>query len=175
MVSKHLFFNNLPDFEKEAEEEKRRAKMPKSPSFSLEDMEEARKNSHDLGFEAGLQKAKESIEQDTEILVQSFIPQITILENEEIKRHDKAIENAINLSHKAIHNLLPKLLDAHGQNLIKESLKIFFEDHIPSGQLTLFVHSSMMDPIGKYAQILSPKIIQQLILLLKQSRQLKKD
>ena len=154
----HKFFNNLPDFEKEAEEEKRIRQMPKSPSFSLDDMEEARKASYDKGHAEGLQNAKDSIEQQTEILIQSLTNRIHDLEQGEDRRHDLAVTNAIAIAQKSIQHLLPDLIERSGQQLILESLQKFFSDNTPKSNLTLLVHPDMIDSIGKHAQNLSPSM-----------------
>ncbi len=155
----HKFFNSLPDFEKEAEEEKRLRKMPKSPSFSLDDMEDARKAAYDKGHEKGLQSAKDSIEQQTEILVQSLTNRIHDLEQAEIERHETSIINSVTITEKAIKRLLPELLDQNAHGLIKESLSRFFADHTPKSALTLSVHPDMVKPIEKHAHSLSPTMI----------------
>lgn len=151
----HIFFNSLPDFEKEAEDHKRLAKMPKAPSFSLEDMEDARKASYDKGHADGLQNAKDSIEQQTEILVQSLTARIHDLEQAEKERHDHAINNAIAIAQKSIQNLLPALLDNNGKSLILSALQEFFSDNTPKSDLTLFVHADMVKPLEKHVTQLS--------------------
>jgi len=159
--SEHLFFNGLPDFEKEAEEEKRLAKTPKAPSFSLEDMEGARQSSYDKGHADGLQNAKDSIEQQTEILVQSLTSRIHDLEQSEGERHDHAINNAIAIAEKSIQHLLPALLDHDKETMIMNALKNFFSDNTPRSTLTLFVNPDMLKPLEKHVLNLSSTLTMQ--------------
>lgn len=157
----HIFFNSLPDFEKEAEEEKRRAKMPKAPSFSLEDMEGARQSSYDKGHADGLQNAKDSIEQQTEILIQSLTSRIHDLEQAEGERHDHAINNAIAIAEKSIQHLLPALLNHDRETMILNALKDFFSDNTPKSALTLFVNTEMVKPLEKHVSNLSATLTMQ--------------
>lgn len=154
----HIFFNSLPDFEKEAEEEKRLRKIPKAPSFSLDDMEDARKSAFDKGHTAGLEMAKDSIEQQTEILIQSLTSRIQELENAEEQRHDNAIKNAISIAEKSMQHLLPAIIDRNGYELILNSLKTFFEEHTAKADMTLFVNPDLLKPIEKHIQNLSPTL-----------------
>jgi len=154
----HFYFGNLPDFEKEAEEAKRMAKMPKAPSFSLDDMEQARKAAYEEGRLLGLEQAKNSIEQQTEILVQSLTDRIHALEQAEIARHDQSIDNSITIAAKAIEKLLPTLLLKEREALIYSALQDFFKDHIAKAALTLSVHPTMVEPMQKYLPILHPEL-----------------
>ena len=153
-----IFFDNLPDFEREAEEEKRRAKLPKEPTFSLSDMEEARKASFDRGHAEGLQQAKDSIEQQTEILVQSLVDRIHDLENAEQKRYDKAIEDSISITKTAIEKLIPSIIETQQEELIQKALAEFFTDHTAKSQMALFVHPDMVKPIEKYAKMINNRL-----------------
>ena len=157
--NEHIFFNNLPDFEKEAEEEVRRRNMPKAPSFSLEDMEQARKDAFEKGREEGLQIAKDAIEQRTEILIHSLIDRIHDLEMAEDTRHAMAIDNSVSITYKAIEKLIPALLDKNKTALILHALDDFFRNHTNKHELTLFVHSSIQQAVEKHIQNLSKNIV----------------
>lgn len=150
----HFFFNSLPDFEKEAEEAKRIAKMPKAPSFSLDDMEAARKASHEDGRLLGLEQATNSIEQQTEILIQSLTDRIHDLKQAEIKRHQKAVAQSIEIAQKALEKLLPAMMAQEQETFIKLALTDFFKDHIAKSNLTLIVHPDMQESMEKYAPLL---------------------
>ena len=154
----HFYFGNLPDFEKEAEEARRRAKMPKAPTFSLDDMEEARKAAHEEGRKKGLEQATNSIEQQTEILIQSLTERIHDLEKAESARHTDAVQNSILIATKALEKLLPTILMEEKETLIKHALNDFFSDHIAKSDLVLSVHSSMAGPMQKYAPLLHPDL-----------------
>lgn len=153
-----MFFTNLPDFEKEAEEEKKRKRMPKAPSFSLDDMEDARKASYDKGHADGLQAAKDSIEQKTEILIQSLTGRIADLEQNEENRKNQSTENAVNITHKALSALLPTLINEHVSHLITESLDNFFKDQIPKSNMVLLVNPEMEKSVEKYLNTLGQNI-----------------
>lgn len=156
--NEHLFFNALPDFEKEAEAEMRRRNAPKAPSFSLEDMEEARKSSFAKGREEGLQIAKDAIEQRTEVLIHSLVDRINDLEKAEDLRHTNAIDNSIAIAFKAVTKLMPKILNDYKKPLILDALDNFFTDHINKHTLTLYTHPSMQDAVGRHVKNLSPSI-----------------
>ncbi len=158
-AEKHnFFFGNLPDFEKEAEEAKRLANMPKSPSFSLDDMEAARKASHEEGRLHGFEQAKNSIEQQTEILVQSLTDRIHALEQAEIARHENAVMQSIAIATKALEKLLPTIIEQEQETLIKAALADFFKDHIAKSDLTLIVNPDMQTAMEKYAPSLHPDL-----------------
>lgn len=154
----NIFFNGLPDFEQQEIEEKIKARTPAAPSFSLEDMEKARQESFNKGHADGLQTAKDSIEQKTEILVQSVIGNINTLETQELQRQQDYINNAISIAYKATERLLSALLDDQKETLLKNALQDFMHDHTPKVTLTLYVHPTLEKSIKKYIQILSPTI-----------------
>jgi flagellar biosynthesis/type III secretory pathway protein FliH len=156
--NKNIFFGNLPDFEKEAEEAKRLAKMPKQPSFSLQDMEDARKAAHEKGRLLGLEQAKNTIEQQTEILVQSLTIRIHELEEAEMDRNKAAISSSIAIATKALEKLIPAILEQEKENLIKQVLTDFFQDHIHKTDLILTVHPEMQGPMEKYCPLLHPNL-----------------
>ncbi len=156
--NKHLFFNGLPDFEQQAIEEKIKARTPAEPTFSLEDMEQARKEAFNKGHADGLETAKESIEQKTEILVQSVIKNVHALENQEIIRQQDYINNAISIAYKASEKILHNLLGDQKETLLKNALNDFMHDHTPETTLTLFVHPTLEKPIQKHIKTLSPTI-----------------
>ena len=151
------FFFDLHDFEKEAEEEKekRKNKTPPAPSFSLEDMEEARKASFDKGKEHGLQLARDSIEQRTELMVQSLADHVQALERAEQKRTDDYLAHSVAMTYKALKRLLQPLLDQKKEELIKAALIEFFAETTRKADMTLFIHPSMTDAISRHAQNLS--------------------
>jgi flagellar biosynthesis/type III secretory pathway protein FliH len=157
--NEHLFFNALPDFEKEAEAEIRRRNAPKSPTFSLEDMDEARKSAFAKGREEGLQIAKDAIEQRTELLIHSLVDRVQDLEREQDMRHAESINNAITIAYKAIEKLIPTLLDRHKTDLILHALSDFFTTHINKNTLTLWVHPSNEQPVAKHINNLSSTIL----------------
>jgi flagellar biosynthesis/type III secretory pathway protein FliH len=153
------FFNSLPDFEQQAIEEKMRAHAPVAPSFSLEDMEQARKESFDKGQEKGLQMAKDAIEQKTEILVQSMIDNIQIFEKNEIVRQADYIDNAVSIAYRATRKLLKTVLDAEKDTLIKRAIHDFMDDHTSKTALTLYVHPSMVQSVEKYTAMMSSTMV----------------
>ena len=158
---KQVFYNSLPDFDIQAEEEKRLRAEPKKPTFSLEDMEDARKSSYDKGHADGLQIAKDSIEQKTEILVQSIIDKVRDLEKEEKTREERSIENSIAIASKSLHRLLPAIISDQKKILIQNALTDFFKDHIHRHNLTLFTHPDMIKPVEKYIAMLSADVLLQ--------------
>jgi len=155
---RHVFFSGLPDFEKEAEEEKRLRKMPKAPTFSLDDMEQARKNAHEEGRLLGHEQAKNSIEQQTEILVRSLVDHIDSLEKNEDRRYHEAINNSLVVTLKALEKLLPTIINVHNDALLKKTLEDFFADHSTRATMTLYVHPEMKDAVAKYCTMLSPNL-----------------
>ena len=157
-VPNNPFFNNLPDFEQQAIEEKIRAHTPAAPTFSLEDMEIARTESYNKGHAEGLEQAKNSIEQKTEILVQSIVDNIQNFENNEIKRQADYINNAVNIAYKAAEKLLHTVLLDQKEALIKQALLDFMDEHTPKTELTLFVHPELEKSVSKYVTMLSPNI-----------------
>ena len=154
------FFFDKYDFQREADEEleRRKNKKPPEPTFSLADMEAARKAAFEDGRETGLQSAKDSIEQKTELLVQSAIENFKTVEIAEMARQQAYIDNAIRMSFKGLSTLLPAILETEKESLIQTALHDFFVEHTPKTQLTLFVHSTMTDPVTKYAQMLNPSL-----------------
>jgi flagellar biosynthesis/type III secretory pathway protein FliH len=156
--NKHIFFNGLPDFEQQEIEEKIKSRTPAAPSFSLEDMETARQESFNKGHADGLQTAKNSIEQQTEILVQSIINDVSSFETQELKRQKRYINDAISIAYKATEKILTALLDDQKEILIKSALTDFMQDHTPKTTLSLYVHPTLEKSVQKYIKILSPTI-----------------
>jgi flagellar biosynthesis/type III secretory pathway protein FliH len=154
----NIFFNGLPDFETEAAEEKRRARMPKEPTFSLKDMEQARAEARQKGYDEGLEAAKLSIEQKTEILIQSVVEDIESMKGEEENRYNASIQNAVSMAYQSIEIIIAPLLDQEKENLIQSALHDFFADHISKSKLALYVHPDMKDPVSKYITMLNPDI-----------------
>jgi len=161
MVEKnsHIFFSGLPDFEAQAEEEKRLRKIPKAPSFSLEDMEQARKSAFEQGREEGFQQATQSIEQKTELLMQSVVGQINDLENQEQDRQDQYLENSIAISYQSLQKLLPAILIQEKGDLIINAIKTFLADNIPKGEMHLFVSPGMTKSVEKFIRQVSQSIM----------------
>lgn len=155
----NIFFTGLPDFEIEEAEEKRKAKLPKEPSFSLKDMEQARAEAKRQGYDEGLEAAKLSLEQKCEVLIHSIVQKINDFEDEDQKRHDLYIQNSVNVTNKAVTTLMAPLLDHSKIDLLQKSLADFFEGHSHKSQMTLFVHPTMIDPITPYIGMLSPNVV----------------
>lgn len=155
------FLFDLHDFQKEAEEEKerRKNKNPPPPMFSLEDMESARQHAFEAGKQEGLQQAKDSIEQQTEIAVQSLTDAIKTLEEAEASRYDAYLNHSVAMAYKALKKALSPLLDVTREDQIKAALQTFFQDNTQKSDLTLFVHSSMVTAIEKHAKGLSPTMV----------------
>lgn len=154
------FLFDLHDFEKEAEEEKekRKNKAPPAPSFSLEDMEQARKDSFAKGKAEGMQLAKDSIEQQTELLVQSLADDVKRLETAESQRQQDYLDHSIAISYRALEKILGPLLNETQEDQIKTALQGFFSDTAIKTDMTLYVHSSMIKAIEPYAQSLGNKL-----------------
>ena len=151
------FFFDLHDFQKEAdqEKEKRKAKAPPPPSFSLEDMEAARHAALAKGKDEGIQMAKDSIEQQTELVVQSLADQIRTLETAEEQRYAAYLDQTVAISYKALEKILPGLLDVAKIDLMKQALNDFYMQTSTKGNLTLFIHPSMRDAMERHAKSLS--------------------
>lgn len=148
---KYLF--DLNNFDEDAEELKRK-KEPPVPTFSLEDMESARRQSFDKGKEEGARIAKESIEQRTEILVQSIAQNLTALDAQEEKRNTRFVDDSVLMVYKALQASLPALMHEAAENEIKQALATFFAASNRAAQYKLFIHPDMKDAIGKYVSML---------------------
>ena len=159
--NENKFFFDLHDFEKEATEEKdkRNNKTPPPPSFSLEDMEEARAVAFEKGKAHGLDLAKDSIEQQTELMVQSLGVTIQKLEAAESARHTDFLNHSVAMTYKALEKMLPSILDNTKEDLMKASLAEFFTVNTVKSEMTLYVHSSMIPSIKKHASSLSNNLI----------------
>ena len=157
---KKKFLFDLHDFEREAEEakEKRKNKTPPAPTFSLDDMEAARTAAFEKGREKGLEQAKDSIEQQTELLVQSLGQTLADLQSAEQKRHDIYLNHAVSMTYKTVSKMLPLLLDETKDQLIKTALHEFFTETTLKNPLTLFIHPSMKAPLEKYIQTVNHDI-----------------
>jgi flagellar biosynthesis/type III secretory pathway protein FliH len=158
---KNKFFFDLHDFEKEAEEEKekRSNKSPPAPSFSLEDMEEARRVAHEKGKEEGLQLAKDSIEQTTELIVQSLEDSVHALTKAEAQRHQDYLAHTVAITFKTVKKILPSLLDESKEDIIVAALTGFFAESTMKGDISLQVHPSMTEAVEKHIQKLGNTIV----------------
>lgn len=155
------FLFDLHDFEKEIDEEKesRKVKAPPPPSFSLEDMEAARHVAFEKGKDEGLELAKNSIEQQTELLIQNLAEQIQTLENAEAARQQAYLTHTVAMAYKSLEKILPQILDHTKEELIKTALTEFFNDNSMKGALKLYVHSSMIESVERYAQSLNSNLV----------------
>lgn len=150
------FLFDLNNFDTYFEEEQK--KKPVEPTFSLQDMEDARNAAFAKGKTEGAQIAKDSIEQRTEILVQSLISTISALEQKESTRNQKFEQDALVLAYKTLQTLIPALEDSIAIEDVKRFLSEFFLSAIPTSGFTLTVHSDMQDAITPHAQKLSSTI-----------------
>lgn len=147
------FLFDLHNFDEEAEAERLR-KNPPQPTFSLQDMEDARKAAFEKGREEGLRVAVDSIEQKTEILMQSVVQNIHDLERAEAQRSEMFVQNSIAIADKALQKLLPDIIRTHGNHMLFESLRLFFEDSRPKTSILLTVHPSMVEATQKQIDLL---------------------
>jgi|GEM_PF-2666660 len=155
----NIFFSSLPDFETEAAEEKRLARLPKEPSFSLSDMEQARTDAQKKGYNDGLEAAKLTIEQRTELLVQSIVDDVSLFKGHDEERYDLFINQSIDVSFKTVKALVSPILNQEKETLIEASLRSFFEDHSTRATLTIYVHPDMKTPVEKYITMINPDLI----------------
>ena len=152
------FLFDLHHFDIEAEEEARRKKTPPAPTFSLENMEDARAEAFEKGKEDGLKAAKDSIKQRVELVVQSLAGNIAALETEETKRENNFEQKSLILIHSALKKAFPDLLDRAASAQIKLFLADFFnESRIKSGFI-VYVHPDIVSDITPYIDQLSADI-----------------
>jgi hypothetical protein len=157
MADNKKFLFDLNNFDIDLEAEKK--KKPKEPTFSLKDMEEARSAAFEKGKAEGIQIAKDSLEQRTEILVQSIAQNITVLEQAESQRQAAATQDALILVYKTLKSLIPSLWDIIAEDDIKRFLTDFFSKTVSKGEFQLFVNPSMTDAIKPHAQNILSTII----------------
>lgn len=151
---KYMF--DLNNFDEDDDKEKKKA--PPAPTFSLEDMESARKQAHEKGKEEGARIAKESIEQRTEILVQSIAHNFTSLDAQEDQRNKRFVDDSVLMTYKALKACLPSIMKDAAETEIKKALEGFFAGAGRGQSYKLFVHSDMKAAIEKYADAMHANI-----------------
>ena len=152
------FLFDLHHFDKEAEEAERRKKTPPAPTFSIQDMEDARANAFEKGREEGLKAAKDSITQRIELVIQSLAGNIASLETEETNRANDFRQSSITLIHNALQKAFPELLDMTATAQIKLFLTEFFnETRIRSG-FVVYTHPDVTSQVEPYIKQLSTNI-----------------
>lgn len=149
---KFLFDLHNFDEDEEAKKKEKKPAAPPPPSFSLEDMEAARKQSFEKGKEEGARIAKESIEQRVELLVQSLAQNFTALDAQEENRNKRFVDDSVLMVYKALQAALPTLLTEAAEIGIKDALTGFFATAgRTSVQYKIFVHPDMSDAVKRYA------------------------
>jgi flagellar biosynthesis/type III secretory pathway protein FliH len=143
------FLFDLHHFDEETEEEKKK-KNPPAPTFSMQDMDNARSEAFEKGKTEGLQAAKDSIVQRTELVVQSIAGNLSALEMQETERSDLFKQNNITLTHKALKKAFPELLDQTASAQIKLFLNDFFEETRIKSGFVLYVHPDIETQLNDY-------------------------
>lgn len=156
------FLFDLHNFDEDEEAKNRQEKKPAAPpppTFSLDDMEMARKQAFEKGKEEGARIAKESIEQRTELLVQSLAQNFAVLDAQEEARNRRFVDDSVLIVYNALKASLPTLLAEAAESEIKAALAAFFASSSRSAtQYKVFVHADMQDAIAKYAPQLHPSL-----------------
>lgn len=118
-MEKFFFDKNIFD-EEDIEEEI--VEEPPAPTFSEDELEQARKEAADTAYELGMKKGIEdtlnSIEQQTANTLDSVIHQIHPLLEEEAVREKRFEEEVIRLVLIVFTKLFPHLIEAHSQDEI---------------------------------------------------------
>lgn len=154
---KYLF--DLHNFDIDAEAEKKKDKTPPEPTFSIKDMEQARMESYEKGKAEGIQTAKESIEQRTEVVVQTLAAQLQQLEAKESERKADYEQSSLILIFNALQKIFPSLFEITKENEIKTYLEHFFQEAQSKIGYEITVHPDLQAPLEKYTQTLHPNTI----------------
>lgn len=151
------FLFDLHNFD-ELSDEERRKKEPPAPTFSLQDMEEARNGAFEKGKHEGAQIAKDSMAQRTEILVQSIAGNLTLLESQENERLSTFEQDYFILVHKALSAVFPKLLEETATMELKNFMTGFFHETTANNGYSLYIHPDMVDAVTPHAKKMHPAI-----------------
>ena len=117
-------------------------------------MEEARGAAFEKGKTEGAQIAKDSIEQRTEILVQSIAGNISTLERGEQARRDQYVQDALIIAYKTLQTLVPSLSNTLATEDINRFLKDFFKSTATQSGFQLTIHPDMEEAITPRAAVI---------------------
>jgi len=151
---KFLFDLHNFDEDESMKDKEEKNTVPPPPTFSMEDMETARRQSFEQGKEEGIRVTKESIEQRVELLIQSLDQNFTALDAQEEIRNKKFVDDSVSVIYKALQVCLPALLaGAAAESEIKAALTAFFATSGNSSmQYRVFVNPAMCDNVTHYAK-----------------------
>lgn len=153
---KYLF--DLHNFDSDAEVNKKKGKEPPEPTFSIQDMDQARVDSYEKGKAEGLQAAKESIEQRTEVVIQSIASHLAQLEASEAIRQRAFEQDSLILIYKTLSKVFNPLFDESKSQLIENFLQSFFQNTQMRTGFVLTVHPDVEEAVKKHIQSLPIQI-----------------
>jgi hypothetical protein len=140
------YFFDLHNFDVDAEAEKKKAKEPPEPTFSMKDMEQARNESYEKGKSDGMEAAKESIEKRTEVVVQSLAGQLQQLESQEQNRKYDYEQSSLVLVYKTLKKVFPSLFHETKEAEVQLFLQKFFQETQNKIGFNVTIHHDTMPP-----------------------------
>ena len=117
-VKKFLFDSNRFDAPDEDENDE-----PELPSFSEDELEQAKKIAFEQGKSQGLKEAEASREKHVSILTETIMTDVKNLFSSEQDRDKLYEEEAVRLSAQIFHTLFPTIEEKHGIDEIKRVVK----------------------------------------------------
>jgi flagellar biosynthesis/type III secretory pathway protein FliH len=150
------YFFDLHNFDVDAEAEKKKAKEPPEPTFSMKDMEQARNESYEKGKSDGMEAAKESIEKRTEVVVQSLAGQLQQLESQEQNRKYDYEQSSLVLVYKTLKKVFPSLFHETKEAEVQLFLQKFFQETQNKIGFNVTIHHDLKDSIQKHVETLHP-------------------
>ncbi len=137
------------DFEMELareEEERRLAAMPKEPTFTQSELDAQKSQSFEEGKTAGLQEAKESLEANTNQIIQKIGQQVVDLSQSQQAVMQEISEDSLTLFGTMIQKVFPKYVEEYGLNEIHSLIQNALEIAVDAPAINIFVHPDMIGP-----------------------------
>jgi len=139
------FFFDINDFDEEAIARKRAALRNAPPTFSVEQMEAARKEAYDQGHKDGRAETLASIEKQTMDLVGQILAQIKHLEKSENARTALFSDQSALLASTIVARLFPVLTARFGQDEMAGFIEDAVRAGLRSGVVSVHIHPERLE------------------------------
>jgi len=148
--NRHFFdVKTTPEEEQEEIIEEIEEPEPPAPTFSEQDLKNARDKAHEAGKIAGKKEAQESTAQTMLQLIKSLQQQFGQLLVQEQERAKIFETEAIRLNTAIIKKISPQLIDRFGNQMIEEIITTALTDYKKEDKLTINIHENQKQQFEK--------------------------
>lgn len=123
--------------------------IEKLPTFTNEEMENAKIDAFEKGKEAGFSQSQESITQNMMVLLEKIEKDIDILFSSEDKRLRKYEQNATYLATEIFTKAFPVYMKTHGMEELQRAVSEALSHHMIPKEIHINVNEAIIEPFKK--------------------------